>query len=166
MANSSLLSCFALVVILLVNLSGAQYEQCGTDELVLLKALFQTGDNLYRMGRAFFEARDETSRFIRVTYTFINTTTEIEDCDVTFKWALGGFLLVQPPSIFKFTSLLFSTPANDLEPENLNLKLPLECKVLASDKDGNCTCSKDRRGILNDESYNVTILDRLTQQVT
>ncbi len=156
---------YFLIVILSVGFSRAQYEECGTKRSVLLKALFETGDNLYQMGGVFFQPRAETSRYIKVTYTFINTTTGIEGCNVTYIWANGGFLLVQPPTIFQFTSLFVSSPANKLK--NLNLKLPIECQVLVSDNDGNCSCKTTRRGEINEDNdnYNTTILDRLTQQV-
>ena len=123
----------------------SKYEECGTKKSVLLQALFETGDNMFKLGNVFFPARQSTSRYIKVNYHFNGT-----DCDVTYFWALGGFLLIQPPTIFQFTSLLFSTPANNLE--SVNLILPRECLPLVGDDD--CTCAN-----------NDTTLTRFTEQV-
>ena len=150
-------SCIAVLTCLLfvVGFSGAEdFTKCGTDRSVLLKALFTTEDNLYQMDRVFSPARKPSSRYIRVNYFFIDNSTGVknENCNVSYIWALGGFLLIQPPSIFEFTSLLFSIPVNNLEA--LNITLPGECNVLVDvDENGTCTCGRRE------------ILDRLTQQV-
>ena len=155
MATSHFCCIGFLACFLLFSFSSAEdFTKCGTDRSVLLKALFATEDNLYQMDRVFSPARRESSRHIRVNYAFIDATTGIKDenCSVTYVWALGGFLLIQPPKIFQFTSLLFSTPVNNLE--LLSITLPTECKVLVEeDENGTCTCG------------NTTVLDRLTQQV-
>ena len=147
----------ALALLLLASLSSGEidtYAKCGTDRSVLLRALFETEDNLYQMDNVFSPARDDSSRHIEVNYFFINTSTGIEDelCSVRYIWALGGIFLIQPPRIYEFTSLLFSTPVNELE--SFNITLPSECKVLLHpNEDGTCTCN------------NAPALDRLTEQV-
>ena len=153
MANFPL--CFTLVFLLLVTVSQAQYEDCGTKRDVLLKALFDTGNNLFELDKVFFPPRSQTSRYIKVKYTFLDDNgNDAGNCTVNYIWAIGGFLLVQPPKIFQLTSLLFSTPANKLE--NLNLQLPSACKALVSNETfDNCSCEGDDR----------YALDRLTQQV-
>ena len=130
----------------------SNYTNCGTKRSVLLKALFETDGNLYELDRIFLPARIPTSRYIKVNYTFLNSdNTEEGNCSVTYIWAIGGFLLLQPPKVFQFTSLLFSTPANNLE--YLNLKLPFECQELV--KENGCTC----------KGSTSNALDRMTQQV-
>ena len=133
-----------------LDTQDSKYAECGTKKSVLLQALFETGDNMFQLGSVFFPARQSTSRYIQVNYFFNGT-----NCNVTYYWALGAFLLVQPPTIFQFTSLLFSTPANNLT--NLNLTLPRECLSLVDYNEDNDSC----KCISND-----TILTRFTEQVT
>ena len=156
MANSPL--CITLVFLLLVTVSQARYENCSTKRDVLLKALFETGSNLYDLDQVFVPPRTETSRYIKVKYSFLNDNGGDDgDCTVNYIWAIGGFLLVQPPKIFQFTSLFFSTPANKLE--ELTLQLPIACKPLVLNKTvSKCSCKT------NNTHRNA--LDRLTQQVS
>lgn len=81
-----------------------------------------------------------------MTYEF----EDINKCNVTYIWAVGGFLLVQPPKIFQLTSLYFSTPANNLT--DLVIKLPEDCLPLLGDS---CSCDNE----------DDTLLDIMTQQV-
>ena len=137
--------------------NASSYHDCHTKKTVLLKALFETKENLYELDRIFIPERVSTSRYIKVKYTFLDSDDVEGNCSVTYIWAIGGFLLVQPPKVFQFTSLLFSTPANNLE--YLNLTLPYECRPLVNESmDGeNCSCAGDTR--------RNTVLDRVTQQV-
>ena len=156
---------FALVLVfcffvMLPSFSGAnsdyyedtqdsKYAECGTKKSVLLQALFETGDNMFQLGSVFFPARQSTSRYIQVNYFFNGT-----NCNVTYYWALGAFLLVQPPTIFQFTSLLFRTPANDLM--SVDLTLPRECLPLVDYNEDNDSCNC---------TSNDTFLTQLTEQV-
>ena len=143
------------LLLLYVNNTAAQnegFEGCARKRNILLRALFETGENLNELDRIFYPGEQLPSRFIEVEYTFITTTG---DCTVSYFWAAGGFLLIQPPKIFHFTSLLFSYPANDLE--KLKLTLPKECADLINVTNGNCEC---REGEKED-----SVLRRLTQQV-
>ena len=126
-------------------------SNCSTERSALLKALYSTAGNSNEMDRVFYPERQLPSRFITVNYDFLNDDGFKDNCTVTYYWASGGFLFVQPPKIFVFTSLLFSYPANDLI--YLNLTLPSECRDLVSvNENGTCSCKSP-------------ILDRLTQQV-
>ena len=123
------------------------YGECSTKKLVLLQALYNTSDNLYELERAFTSPQpgEISSRFIKITYSFANLDGKYDDCNVTYIWAIGGFYLIQPPQIFMFTSLLFSTPANSRE--NIALKLPYHCRKLINSINDECTCysAEDRR---------------------
>ena len=123
-------------------------------------ALFTTDENERKFNQAFFPPREDITRYIRVNYYFkadldpnetvFNVT---QDCDVSYIWAVGGFLLIQPPSIFQWNSLMYSYPANDKH--ELNLTLSSTCRALV-DIDGTCSCKgKDNNN-----------LDILTQQVS
>ena len=151
----------------LTGLSAGQnvssYEDCAKKRNILLNALFETDGNLFELDRVFFPTRIPTSRYIRVKYTFLDSDDidlDEGNCSVTYIWAVGGFLFIQPPKVFQFTSLLFSTPANDLE--SLNLTLPSECRPLVMNETNNCTCLKKNK---NDNGKNDNALVRLTQQV-
>ena len=156
MAN--FLLCFTLLLVILqiaVSQESEDYKNCSTKRNILLKALFNTGRNLFELDKVFFPPRSQTSRYIKVKYTFLNDNgTDDGNCTVNYIWAIGGFLLVQPPTIFQFTSLYFSTPANKLE--DLTLQLPSACKGLVYNETfDNCSCASGNRHAL----------DRLTQQV-
>lgn len=129
------------------------FEECSTKRDVLLRALYQTGNNLDELNRVFYPAEQLPAKFITVNYYFNNTG--IGNCTVSYYWATGGFLLIQPPSIFQFSSLFFwfsDNPTDDSQV--ITLTLPEECKELISVEDGNCSCNP-----------NHTTLERLTQQV-
>lgn len=147
----------SFVVLLLLQFacfSSAQedYTDCHTQKSVLLKALFNIENNRNELDRVFFPARVETSRYIKVTYVFLESDGSPGTCNVTYFWAIGGFLLMQPPSIFRLTSLLFNNPANDLM--ELSLMLPYECRKLIEEDNEVCMCP----------NY-TTALSRMTQQV-
>ncbi len=136
---------------------NAQYENCTVKLSVLEKALYETDSNERSLNKAFFPPRQETSRYITVTYRFLTDDKDgsYDDCYVSYIWTIGGFLIIQPPNIFKFTSLLFSTPANDVD--ELTLTLPSQCRELAGIGD-KCSCDSQKNHSLN--------LDILSQQVS
>lgn len=121
------------------NQPDTNYTECGTQKFVLLKALFETDGNLYELDRIFSPPYDATSRYIKVEYTFADSRGDYGDCNATYIWAIGGFLLMQPPGIFQYTSLLVGNPANSLE--EMHLKLPYACRSLIDEtNDGGCSC--------------------------
>ena len=91
------------------------YGECSTKKSVLLQALYNTSDNLYELERAFAPPQpgEISSRYIKIVYSFADLEGNYGDCTVKYIWAIGGFYLIQPPKIFTYTSLLFSTPANN-----------------------------------------------------
>lgn len=141
-----------LLVVFLVSLgaSSSMYENCSTKLSVLEQALYDTGQNEQELNLAFFPSRQITSRYIPIIYVFL---PEDEYCNVTFFWSVGGFLLIQPPTIFRFTSLHFSYPVNDVV--SITIHLPSECRPLVTDSSGGCSCKSNK----------TTILDILSQQV-
>ena len=118
-------------------------------------ALYNTGSNERELNRAFFPPRAATSRYINVSYDFMNEDELTDNCIVTYVWAIGGFLLIQPPSVFQFLSLFFSYPANNIM--EITITLPYQCRQLITvNEDGHCSC-EDQVG---------NNLDILTQQVS
>ena len=130
--------------------SATNYSDCSSKLRTLEHALYDTEDNLFELNRVFFPPSTRTSRFIRVTYKFLD---ELNHCNVTYIWAIGSFLFFQPPRIFMFNSLFFNYPNNDLT--DLYLTLPGECRPLIGEElNGKCSCTDDSK-----------LLDILTQQV-
>ena len=84
-------------------------------------------------------ATTRSSRFIQVTYSFFNESNELDGCNVTYVWSVGQVLFLYPPTIFKYTSLYFNYPNNNLE--FLYIQLPYECRGLVnSSSGGECSC--------------------------
>ena len=132
--------------------SVTHFSDCDSNLSTLEQALFETGGNLFELNRVFFPPSLLTTRFIRVNYTFIDEN-ELETCtNVTYIWAIGEVLFMQPPTLFKINSMFFYYPSNDLT--TLSLWLPIECIGLINGTDGECSCINDSH-----------MLDVLTQQV-
>ncbi len=133
-----------------------------TENCALLKdlecALYTTDSNERRLNQAFFPPRKATSRYIKVVYVFNVSevdTVEGDECNVTYIWSIGGFLLIQPPSIFQLTSLMFSYPTNNID--NITLYMPSPCHTVINTNTTGRSCS-----CANMENKN---LDIMTQQV-
>ncbi len=147
-------------LICLTSLSLAcNYSTC--DLLSQLEcALYTTDSNERNLNRAFFPPRKATSRYITVKYRFRedddSTSDDSSNCTVSYIWAIGGFLLIQPPTIFQMTSLLFSYPANDIE--NMNLTFPVECRKVINDTGDECSCNHKENQNLDILSQQVRIL--------
>ena len=134
------------------TLSDEHYSDCASNLGTLERALYGIESNLFELNRIFFPPSLRPTRFVRVEYTFLNGENEKEDCNVTYIWAIGGVLFLQPPALFKLNSLFFYYPNNELS--TLYLKLPIECITLINGTDGVCSCMHDSQ-----------MLDILTQQV-
>ena len=136
---------------------SSDYGNCNTSLSTLEAALYSTRDNKVKLNAYFFPPRKEFVSYAKITYQFEDEDGEVPDeeeekCKVTFVWAEGGFLLMQPPSIFTFSSLLFfHTRQSDFD---LVLTLPQPCKSLVYQGNGTCTCGNDSNA-----------LDILNQQV-
>lgn len=107
----------------------------------LIQKLYDTPGNLLNLNKVFYPAHGKPSNFLRVTYSFQNESGQLEDCNVTYLWAEGGFLLIQPPSIFRYTSLQFNYVG--INTNDLSLILPSDCRHLVVDKTSKCKCDDD-----------------------
>jgi hypothetical protein len=132
--------------------AATSFDDCATNLRTLEEALYESGNNLFELNRVFYPPSSPTTRWIRVNYTFSDGDTELDDCSVTYIWAVGKFLFQQPPTLFQVTSLFFYYPNNELV--TLSLQLPIECIGLINGTDGECSCMNDSH-----------MLDILTQQV-
>ncbi len=149
----SFVRCCATILVFIVSCS-AQVNNC-TLLSELEFALYNTDSNEQQLNQAFFPPRKATSRYIMVMYDFKDENGMTDTCNVKYVWAIGGFLLIEPPTIFKLLSLLFSYPANDIT--DITITLPNECRqIVNSLDDGTCSC----------KNLSNSNLDILTQQVS
>ena len=160
MKVSSILWVAVASLSIFLGLTGAKrqkhYKDCSTSLSTLEKALYETAENKVQLNNYFFPPREEFVPYAKVVYTFEGKHGKKESgsCVVTFVWAIGGFLLIQPPSIFTYSSLyFFHTRIRD--DFTLHLTLPHACRPLVEEKNGRCSCA-------NKENK---ALDILTQQV-
>ena len=131
-------------------------------------ALYTTDKNERKLNQAFFPPRKASTRYIHVSYDFKEDPDEDdvyftidENCNVSYIWAIGGFLLIQPPAIFQWTSMLFSYPANDVE--KLHLTLPIKCTTLVKNNtNSTCTCLEMDNNNLDILTQQVNLYDRVT----
>ena len=147
-----LVTAASITVLTTAETNATDYSDCATNLFTLERALYETGNNSFELNRIFFPPSLLPTRFVRVNYNFTSKDNETDNCDVTYIWAVGGALFLQPPTLFKFTSLFFYYPNNELTV--LSLKLPFECIQLITGMDETCNCSHDSH-----------MLDILTQQV-
>ena len=140
--------------------AAASYEDCATNIGTLQEALYDDdGYNIFQLQKTFYPTNARSSRFIRVTYSFFNESDELDGCNATYVWAIGGVLFIHPPTIYKYTSLHFNYPNNDLE--FLYIRLPYECRGLVNtSSDGECSCA-DSNAILKALTQQVSIVMRL-----
>ena len=127
--------------------------------LSLAEALYSFPDNVLELTRVFYPPRQPPVQFLRITYLFNGTVDGDNECNVTYFWAKGGFLLIQPPSVFRFTSLFFNF--NENTNYDIQLQLPSTCIPLVYDKSSSsshCSCHREDDGKLG-------FLDMITHQV-
>ena len=145
---------------LLIALASGQNSDgfCNTTK-ALAQELYDTDGNVLRMTKAFFPPLKAGPKYLLVKYTFLKDDYN-DDCSVTYIWTEGGFLLIQPPWIFQFTSLFFNHVANSKDEyhPHLEIKLPPQCQHLVQDHDG-CSCNNGRTNGTTD------LLDMLTHEV-
>ena len=155
---SVVIICTLLAIDITSSSKSAVAADCATNLETLQNALYdKDGKNVLEFQRIFYPPNARSSRFIQVIYSFFDENNELDGCNVTYVWSIGEVLFIQPPTIFKYTSLYFNYPNNDLD--FLNIQLPYECRGLVNtSSDGECSCVKDT----NESS---SILQVLTQQV-
>ena len=147
------LSCIILVLFT-ISESGVANENSSCNSLrSLALALTSNDENMQKLTRVFYPPRQPSAKIVKVTYYFEDEMGEHDDCYVTYFWASGAFLLIQPLSIFQFTSLFFNHVVAG-EETTLTITLPYACRYLVLDDNNTCICN------LNED-----ILDLATHQV-
>ena len=138
-----LLSCSDIALASTISDNAA--EAC--DSLISLgRSLYRTKDNILNLTRAFYPPHIPGIAFLRVTYQFENETKSLDGCSVTYVWAKGGFFVIQPPSVFQFTSLLFNH--KERNSGTLALRLPSACRQLILANGSQCSCNPQDGGAL------------------
>ncbi len=149
----------ALVVASSASDPDSNSSSCDTLKL-LAKELYNTKRNVLNMTKIFFPPLQDAAKFLQVRYSFEDENGDVDNCNISYIWAEGGFLLIQPPWIFQFTSLFFNHIANNNYDPHLELTLPKACRHLVHVHNNSlCSCKKDTRDGDRD------LLDVLTHQV-
>ncbi len=106
------------------------YDNCSLSFAVLEQALFDTDDNFFQLISTFYPARESSIVFANVTYVFLPTDTDNRTTYQNWIWTTGSFYLIQPPSVLRFSSLLFVYPQGNIG--QLKLHLPGECRNVST----------------------------------
>ena len=145
--------------------SAAQFSDCSENIITLETALYSSGKNIHQMSLVFFPPGSSPPRFVRITYRFFNESNELDDCSVLYLWSQSAFLIFLPPEIFRWTSLNFFYPDNELD--DLEIVLPYECRDLVNSSSSlnaeSCTC--DDRNLLDSLSQQVNNTFKLTWSI-
>ena len=107
-----------------------EYGDCSTNFTTLERALFETCDNHYSILTAFYPPRESVALYADVYYHFLPNEADNDTLIQHWIWTSGSFYLVQPPAVFRFTSLFFSYPEGQIH--NLKITLPRECRNLTT----------------------------------
>ena len=133
-----------------VSCSEVPNTSCANDLQTLEKILLQTSNNKIELLKAFYQPRQPPATFVTVNYTFLNEEEHVI-CNKLWMWSSAVFYLIEPPTVFKFTSLFFATPYAT----TVNIVFKNECRDLVTwNEDGTCTCTSN------------SLLDILTQRVS
>ena len=141
-----------LFFVLSQTLTEGQNTSCENDFKKLETALLQTGNNTLKLLQAFYPPRQSPATFVIVHYTFLDADGNII-CNTTWFWSLVELYLIQPPTIFLYTSLFFAIPQDRITIANITFQD--DCQGLVTwNENGDCACTSDG------------MLDILTQRVS
>ena len=144
----------AAVILLstLIALTEGQNTSYCNDLKTLENALLQTGNNRVELLEAFYPPRQPQATFVTVHYKFQDAEGNIT-CIKTWFWSSVEFYLIQPPTVFVYTSLFFTIPQDRITTANITFKD--DCQGLVTwNENGSCTCTSN------------SLLDILTQRVS
>ena len=134
-------------------------DQCATNFMALEKALINTRNNRFELIKTFYPARSVKPVYVKqVIYMFLGNEENDSTINESWIWSNAAFYLIQPPSVFQYTSLFCSyyTGKGHVYKETLSLYLPYGCL----NKDVNWTSINTTCSALN------PMLDILTQRVS
>ena len=143
------------------GISSTPYDDCATNFATLEKALIETKNNKYKLIQAFYPNQKYDTIYVTdVEYHFLGKDeNDSEIISSQWIWAKSAFYLIQPPSVFQYTSLLFSYSVHEVDSSPLSLYLPYKCRLTnLNSTEMNNTCHQ------NDNNIN-PMLASLTQRV-
>ena len=123
------------------NESGSEVPgtSCVNDLETLEKALLRTKKNKIELVRAFYQPRRPPATFVTIHYIFLDEEEHVI-CNKTWMWSSAVFYLIEPPTVFRFTSLFFATPYT----ATANITFKSECRDLVTwNENGSCTCKRN-----------------------
>ena len=114
-----------------ISSTGTPYDDCTTNYATLEKALIETKDNKFKLLQAFYPNEKYDTIYVKdVEYHFLGKDeNDSEIISKTWIWAESAFYLIQPPSVFQYTSLLFSYSIDEVDNSPLSLYLPYQCRL-------------------------------------
>ena len=149
-------SCFILVLLAVLESGVANENNTCNGLRSLAKILTSNDGNMQNLTKVFYPSRRPSAKILKVTYYFEDEMGKRDNCNVTYFWASGAFLLIQPPSIFQFTSLFFNHKVAG-EETSLILTLPSACRHLVL-RNATCSCNESNEGILDLLTHQVCLL--------
>ena len=171
---------FALGVLTFIALSSGsvqeQYAQCFSNYSVLEQAVYETKDNRYNIIRAFYSPNTTLpSVYVTVTYVssiYLHLLNQLvsysyvsvlhryvsdDNIEETWLWTRIPIYLIQPASVFQFTSLLFNHHAISGRVQPLTVYLPGVCcdkttvSCFSNDRPNNTHCNNRYLDVLTNE---------------
>ena len=129
-----------LLLTMLIEFAQSRYENCSSQFFHLERALYSNSQNIFYLQSAFNPPERQTPGFLHVIYKFPDI--EGQGCAVTYFWSVGSIVFFLPPSVFKYSSLYFNTPAKTVA--NVTIELPEVCQQLVfyDNVTKHCTCKK------------------------
>ena len=119
--------------------SEVPVKSCGNDLETLERALLHTKNNKIELLKAFYQPRRPPATFVTIHYTFLDEEGHII-CNKTWMWSSAVIYLIEPPTVFKFTSLFFATPYTAIA----NITFMNQCRDLVTwNENGRCTCKRN-----------------------
>ena len=126
-----LFSTLAATTAVVLGQEFREYANCTSNYTVLENALFNSGDNIYRLTATFFPPHVGNPLYVTVTYTFSNTHESVQ-----YIWSTASLYLTIEPHTISFLSLFFCYVEENRIVE-LKLELPSECENLTENQASN-----------------------------
>ena len=119
----------ATVALATVAQGHSEYEDCATNYSVFERAVFKTGNNIYKLTTTFYPPDKDNPMYVSVTYKFLNTSDSTVMNTIDYRWSSASLYFTIPPHTIRYLSLFFCYVEND-RIVDLELELPSECENL------------------------------------
>ena len=140
--SSRIVFFIAMATLVTVAWGQSEYEDCTTNYSVLEKAVFQTGNNLFKLTTTFYPPDKDNPLYVNVAYKFLNASDTLflntSHNSVNYLWSSASLYLTIPPRVIRYLSLFFCYVEDD-RIVDLELELPGECGDLAQNPYSNAS---------------------------